>query len=49
LFVSGVRVNVTYEYGQMKYQDMYQSNINFNNQTNHTITADVVYELPWIR
>jgi hypothetical protein len=44
---SGVRLNVTYEYAQMKYQDAWQTNVNLNSERRHSIVADVVYEIPW--
>jgi hypothetical protein len=46
---SGVRLNITYEYSAMKYQDMWQTNINLNNETRHGMVADLVFELPIIR
>lgn len=44
---AGVRLNITYEYSQMKYQDVWGGAISFNTDTRHTIVADVRYELPW--
>ena len=44
---AGVRLNITYEYASMKYQDMWQTNVNVNNETRHSIIADVAYEIPW--
>lgn len=45
---SSVQVNLAYEYSLMKYQDMWQTNVNFNRETNHTLILDVVYALPWL-
>ena len=45
----GVRLNVTYEYASLKYQDMWQTNVNLNNETRHSFIADVSYEIPWMQ
>jgi hypothetical protein len=42
----GVHLNVTYEYAKMKYQDLWQTNVNLNSEIRHTIIADVAYEIP---
>jgi opacity protein-like surface antigen len=42
----GVHLNLTYEYANMKYQELWQTNVNLNNETRHTIIADVAYEIP---
>jgi len=47
VLVAGVRLNVAYEYAQMNYQDTWQTNVNFNSETRHSIIADVSYEIPW--
>jgi opacity protein-like surface antigen len=39
------RLNIAYEYAKMKYQDMWQSNVNLNSQITHNIVASVSYEL----
>lgn len=41
------RLNIAYEYGTMKYQDVWGSNVNLNSDTRHAITADVAYVFPW--
>ncbi len=41
-----VHLNVAYEYGLMKYQDLYQTNVNLNTGRYHNIVADVSYALP---
>jgi opacity protein-like surface antigen len=42
----GIRLNVTYEYSSMKYQDMWQTNVNLNDETRHGVIADVSYSIP---
>lgn len=46
---AGFNLNLTYEYYLMKYQDMWQTNVNLNKETRHSIIADVRYEIPWNR
>jgi opacity protein-like surface antigen len=46
---AGFNLNLTYEYSLMKYQDMWQTNVNLNKETRHSIIADVRYEIPWNR
>ena len=41
------RLNVTYEYGRMKYQDVWGGAISLNQETRQAIVADLAYELPW--
>ncbi|TAK54682.1 MAG: hypothetical protein EPO24_12995 [Bacteroidetes bacterium] len=41
-----LRLNVSYEYGLRKYQDVWQTNVNFNEDTYHTFVVEIVYELP---
>jgi len=41
-----LRLNIAYEYGQMKYQDLWQTNVNINIESRYSIVADVVYEVP---
>lgn len=41
------RLNLTYEYGLMKYQDVWGSAISLNRESRHTIVADLAYEIPW--
>jgi hypothetical protein len=39
------RLNIAYEYGRMKYQDVWGSAISLNTDTRHTIIADIVFEI----
>jgi hypothetical protein len=43
----GVRFDVAYEYSLMKYDDLWQTNVNLNSETQSDIIADVAYEIPW--
>ncbi len=47
LVFSGVHVNLSYEYGLMKYDDVWQTNVNLNNDSRHALSATVVYDIPW--
>jgi opacity protein-like surface antigen len=40
-------LNATYEYTSLRYQDVWGSAISRNEDTRHTIVADVAYDLPW--
>jgi opacity protein-like surface antigen len=40
------RFNLAYEYSDMKYQDMWATNVNFNRQTTNSVIAGISYELP---
>jgi hypothetical protein len=42
---AGIRWNVAYEYARVKYQDAWQTNVNLNSESRHSIVADVAYEL----
>lgn len=44
----GIRLNVTYEYALMKYQDVWGSAISLNSERRHTFVADLAYEIPWM-
>lgn len=44
---AGINLNLTYEYSLMKYQDMWQTNVNLNQETRHAIIADFKYTIPW--
>lgn len=46
LMYVGIRLNITYEYALMKYQDIWGSAISLNTDRRHTIVADVAYEIP---
>jgi opacity protein-like surface antigen len=39
-----IHLDITYEYSKMKYQDLWESNVNLYNQTSHTVVAGVSYE-----
>lgn len=39
------RLNIAYEYGRMKYQDVWGSAISLNTDTRHAIIADLVFEI----
>ena len=43
----GIHLNVTYEYHQLKYDDMLANTIYRNVQINRNIIADVIYEIPF--
>ncbi len=47
LTYAGLRLNVAYEYGLMKYQDIWESEVNINHNARHSIVVDVSYDLPW--
>jgi opacity protein-like surface antigen len=47
IFFDGFRLNVTYEYSSMNYQDIWQTNVNLNTLTHHDVIADLAYEIPW--
>jgi len=38
------RLDITYEYAKMKYQDLWESNVNLNSRTTHSVAAGVSYE-----
>lgn len=44
--LAGIRVNLTYEYALMKYQDVWGSAVSFNSDKRHTLSADISYEIP---
>jgi hypothetical protein len=41
------QLNVTYEYGEMKYTEMWQTNVNLNSEKYQGFVADIKYEIPW--
>jgi hypothetical protein len=45
-FFAGLRLNITYEYAPMEYQDMWQTNVNLNSEISHRFMASLSYELP---
>ena len=47
LLFGPARLNVTYEYGVLKYQDVWGGAISLNRERRNTIVGDVAYEIPW--
>ena len=47
LLFGPARLNVTYEYGLLKYQDVWGGAISLNRDRSNTIVGDVAYEIPW--
>jgi hypothetical protein len=45
---AGFHVNVAYEYGQLKFQDVWGSAISLNTDNRSLVVADVAYEIPWL-
>lgn len=45
VYLAGVRLNVTYEYQMLKYQDVWGSAVSFNSDKRHTLSADISYEI----
>ena len=48
MFLSGLRLDVTYEYSMMKYEDTWASAISKNSDQQHTIVGQLSYQLPWM-
>jgi hypothetical protein len=44
---SGVHLDITYEYALIKYADTWSSAISKNSQKQHTIAAQLSYDIPW--
>ena len=44
--LEGFRVNVAYEYSRMKYDDLWQTNVNLNSEIRNGVMADVTYDIP---
>ena len=42
----GIHLNVTYEYSRMKYDDLWQTNVNLNSEIRNAVVADIAYEIP---
>ncbi len=40
---AGAQLNLAYEYSHMKYQDMWQTNVNLNSRKSQSIVADISY------
>ncbi len=49
LSYADIRLDVTYEYGQMKYQDVWGSAVSLNTERRHSIVANVSYNIRWDR
>jgi hypothetical protein len=49
LTYAGIRLDVTYEYGLMKYQDVWGSAVSLNTERRHFIVANVSYDIRWDR
>jgi hypothetical protein len=47
ILFAGVHVDLTYEYGFMKYQDVWGGAISFNTVMNHQFVAGLSYDIPW--
>jgi len=44
----GLRLNMTYEYALMKYQDIWSTAISKNSERRHIFLAQLSYEIPWM-
>ncbi len=42
----GIQINITYEYSRMKYDDLWQTNVNLNSEIRNGVVADIAYEIP---
>jgi opacity protein-like surface antigen len=49
LTYADIRLDVTYEYGQMKYQDVWGSAVSLNTERRHSIVVNVLYNIRWDR
>lgn len=50
LSFAGIRLNVTYEYGLMKYEDVWGSAISLNKESRHTLIVELLsYEIPVLK
>jgi opacity protein-like surface antigen len=47
VYYSGMNFNLAYEYSQIKYQDVWASEISKNKERNYVLVADLSYEIPW--
>jgi opacity protein-like surface antigen len=47
LGLEGVRLNVAYEYGIMKYTDVWSNAASVNTEMRSSVVADISYDLPW--
>jgi hypothetical protein len=46
--MGGIRFDMAYEYAKVKYNDLYQNNVNLNSEARHDIMFSVTYALPWL-
>jgi hypothetical protein len=42
------RLNVAYEYSEMKYVDTWSNSASINRQINNNIVVNIAYKLPWM-
>jgi hypothetical protein len=49
LKIAGARLDITYEYQRIRYEDKWATNSNVNAETIQNIVASVTYELSWVR
>ena len=45
---SGLRLDVTYEYSRMRYEDTWASAISKNSDQRHTVVSQLSYQIPWM-
>lgn len=45
--ISGIRLNLAYEYSSLKFVDMWAGAVSINTKKSHSMIADISYELPW--
>ena len=45
--VGDARVNLSYEYGLMKYDDVWSSAVSRNRESFNIFLADIIYEIPY--
>ncbi len=46
---ANVRLNVTYENSNLRYEDIWGTAVSKNRNKRHTIVADISYTIPWLR
>jgi opacity protein-like surface antigen len=49
IFIGGAQLNVAYENGLMKYEDIWGSALSRNSDRRHAFVADITYTIPWMR
>lgn len=47
IMIGAMHVDLTYEYGLMKYDDVWSSEVSRNRESFNTFSADVIYEIPF--